>query len=36
VGVIGWALLSIEEVGNMIEDPFNLPLLEGRLMPKRR
>jgi len=23
--VIGWALLSIEEVGNSIEDPFNMP-----------
>ena len=25
VAVIGWALLSIEEVGNSIEDPFNMP-----------
>jgi hypothetical protein len=24
-----WALLSIEEVGNIIEDPFNMPLLLG-------
>lgn len=25
VAVIAWALLSIEEVGNSIEDPFNMP-----------
>ena len=27
VAVICWALLCIEEVGNMIEDPFNMPFL---------
>ena len=27
VAVICWALLSIEEVGNTIEDPFNMPFL---------
>ncbi len=25
VAIISWALLSIEEVGNTIEDPFNMP-----------
>ena len=27
VALISWALLSIEEVGNTIEDPFNMPFL---------
>ena len=27
VAAICWALLCIEEVGNMIEDPFNMPFL---------
>ena len=27
VGVISWALLAIQEVGNIIEDPFNMPFL---------
>ena len=27
VTIVAWALLSIEEVGNTIEDPFNMPFL---------
>ncbi len=29
VAVSCWALLATEEVGNIIEDPFNMPLLAG-------
>jgi hypothetical protein len=32
VAIITWSLLCIEEVGNIIEDPFNMPFVMGAVM----